>query len=220
LKSTISDEIKSQLEPINAKLESLELVVDMKTSRNSTDVKKLESKLEELNAKFLDTERQNKACNLLLVGLPPLHTSVTTMDGEENKQDEAAAPLSTPSHEDKIIQQILETFDQAGLQNIHRDHFLSVKTIKQPGMPNRILIKTRSEKVKINIFKQKKLLKKLPYKLFINEDLTKTDGNIYKRARDHVKQGILHSTWTKGGKVYAKSTENGTPYVVSDSQEH
>jgi hypothetical protein len=72
------------------------------------------------------------------------------------------------------------------------------------------------EQYKINIYRQKKLLKTLPYKLFLNEDLTKEDGRIYRQSRKHVKEGLLHSTWTKGGVVYAKTLPNGTPYEVKN----
>jgi hypothetical protein len=119
-------------------------------------------------------------------------------------------------NEEKIIAQISSIFIQAGLTNFKPQQICSATSVKIPGLENRILIKLCSEKAKINIFSQKKLLKSLPYKLFINEDLTKEDGKKFKKAREQVKQGILFSTWTKGGKVFGKSSPKGSPFHISD----
>jgi hypothetical protein len=102
------------------------------------------------------------------------------------------------------------------MQNILRSHLLSATLIKAPGQPQKTLIRMNSEKTKINIYSQKKLLKNLTFRVYLNEDLTKYDGKIFKRAREHVKQGLLHSAWTKGGKTFAKSSDKGTPFEVSD----
>jgi hypothetical protein len=141
--------------------------------------------------------------------------------GTDNQNPATPDPNQAPgpalsSPEDKLLDQVFDIFNQAGMQNIQRCHLMSATLIKAPGQPQKTLVRMSSEKTKINIYSQKKLLKKLSFKIFLNEDLTKQDGRIFKRAREHVKQGLLHSTWTKGGKVFAKSSDKGTPFEVTN----
>jgi 5-bromo-4-chloroindolyl phosphate hydrolysis protein len=63
-------------------------------------------------------------------------------------------------------------------------------------------------------FYQKKKLKNCGKKYYINEDLTKQDSKIFRKARQEVKEGVLSACWTKGGVTWAKSTPEGKPFIV------
>jgi hypothetical protein len=219
LKPLISEEVASQLAPLTEKLDGLELDHQCKIAQNTKDVKKCDLRYDDINNRLLSIERSNKSCNLIIVGLPnlPPRTANTEVNDKE-KQDEAAAPsyTSASNAQGRIISQVIGVLQQAGLKDIHTDQVSSIHTIKAPGQPNKILAKLKSEHYKINIFRQKKLLKSLPFKVFINEDLTKEDGKIYRIARKRVKDGILHSVWSKGGIIYAKTSDKGSPFEVKD----
>jgi hypothetical protein len=50
----------------------------------------------------------------------------------------------------------------------------------------------------------------------MNEDLTKEDSLIFKKAREEMKQGRLHSVWTRAGLVWVKTSEAGQPFQLSE----
>lgn len=228
LKPLVSEEVKNQLHPVNAQLgeiktdiisnkENIEgLVHDLEVNKDMSSKihKKLADKSEEMSSRLLIMERAAKACNLVIVGLPPLPP---TAEPEQNEAEAAAVSSTPPSIHERLINQVCDTLNAAGFKNVSTEQFLSAYIIKSQGQSSRVLCKLTSEQYKMNIFRQKKLLKHCSSRLYLNEDLTKTDGKIYANARLHVKEGILHSTWSKGGVIYAKRSENGVPFVVTET---
>jgi hypothetical protein len=78
------------------------------------------------------------------------------------------------------------------------------------------MFKLVSEEKKDILFSQKSKLKKCQHKIYINEDLTRTDSAIFRRARKEFKEGKLHSVWTRKGLVWAKLSEEGKPFVIKE----
>jgi hypothetical protein len=224
LKPSLLEEVQQQLNPVIQQVEGLSMDLDTKTNVNSKEIKKMSKKHDEVKARLLSLERSQKACNLILIGLPDFphapNTPENEVENEAGKQDEATASstaiISSSSTEMRYISRIYEVLSQAGMQDIAQEHICSASIIKIPGQPQRILFRLNSIKSKINIFKQKKLLKSLPFRVYLNEDLTKEDGRIYKKSREQVKDGLIFSTWTKGGIVFAKKSENSKPFEVLD----
>jgi hypothetical protein len=87
-----------------------------------------------------------------------------------------------------------------------------------PGSSGYLVAKMLSEELKVTIFAQKSKLKGNKDKIYINEELTKQDAKIFKKARDDVKHKRLSAAWTRGGIVFAKKTPNGTPFKILDLQ--
>jgi hypothetical protein len=63
---------------------------------------------------------------------------------------------------------------------------------------------------------QRKKLKQCSQKYFINEDLTKPDAKLFRQAREDVKAGILHTCWTKNGRVWAKASPEAKPFLIPE----
>lgn len=221
LKPLISEEVTRQVNSVSDRLEGLQMATETKFNINDKDIKAVTKSTAELNDRVLSMERANKSRNLIFVGLPPLPPAPHVFPDTQNHapQDEAAAAIPTtidhPEYEKRLIAHVCGQLSRANIKDVSPSQIASATTIKVPGQQNRILLKFISEKQKINVFKQKKLLKDLPYKAFINEDLTKSDGQIFKKTRQDVKSGILFATWTKGGIVHAKASKEGEPFVVS-----
>jgi len=51
--------------------------------------------------------------------------------------------------------------------------------------------------------------------VYVNEDLIQATANLYREARQSVKQKMLHSCWTYGGILFIKKTSTDRPFKVS-----
>ena len=58
------------------------------------------------------------------------------------------------------------------------------------------------------------------HKVYVNEDLTRTDGLILKKALRQKKSGSYTQVWTAHGKVFARCERGGTPLCLSDKKEY
>jgi hypothetical protein len=91
-------------------------------------------------------------------------------------------------------------------------------TVPGNATPDIYVFKLRSEEKKRLIFSQRMKLKNYKHKLFLNEDLTKSDSSLFKKARADVKSGKLFSTWTKNGLVWGKLSDSGKPFLISEGK--
>lgn len=48
--------------------------------------------------------------------------------------------------------------------------------------------------------------------------LTKVDSIIFKKAREDLRNKRLFAPWTTAGKVWARASENGRPFCLSDGE--
>jgi hypothetical protein len=216
LKPLIQQEVTSQLTPIHEKFEGLEMELTTMISHNTKDVKVYANKMDEIQTRLLAIERAHKASNIIIIGLPEV-PPVPNNDSSVVSTDDVAASSTPESRiQNRLILHIIDFLTRAGMSDICPAQFDSVTTIKSQGASNRLLVRMKQERYKINIYKQKKLLKNLPQKIYLNEDLTKEDDKIFRKTRQHVKEGIIYSAWTKGGVVYAKTTPDSTPYAVTE----
>ena len=56
--------------------------------------------------------------------------------------------------------------------------------------------------------------------IFINEDLTRVDGQILRKALKAKKDGGYHSVWTSYGKVFARKTQRDPVVCLSDKNDY
>jgi hypothetical protein len=203
LKPLIFHEVQKQtssfstkLESVSDKTDSLELDFVSKNLELENKIKDLELQYQQAKSSLSDFDRKLKACNVKITGV----TLPNTFDTLFEKQS---------AYKEKLMKLVTDA-DITGVSP------LDISTISfGKGHENNFTIVTLiNEHVKNNLYLQRTKLKKLGGKIYINEDLTREDSKIFKRAREEVKSQKLHSTWTRYGKVYGKLTESGKPFVI------
>lgn len=189
--------INEALTPISERLDAIELDNENKFSQVTEKILKLEDSHKELVSKLNVLDRDSRSNNLRIYGVP------LKREGDE--------PLM-----ESYINSILSVMSEADIQEITASDFSSVTKITPSGQQSFLLAKMTSESSKKKIYSQRTKLKNLVARIYINEDLTKVDMSVHRKARKQVKEGILHSCWTLGGQVFAKTSPEGKPFPVKD----
>lgn len=191
--------VNESLKPIQDRIDDIDAEVaiiqedikDVRTKCGSSD-KALESRIREL-------ERQANSCLLRVTGLEPTTT-----------------PQEASLH-NKYSLAFMNFLLEAGMTNVSESDFCGFKKINFPsnvGPHVTVQVKFVSQDKRDNVYKQRSLLKKCAKKLYINEELTRLDAKIFKKARKEVKEGTLVSCWTNSGIVWGKTTPDGKPFPI------
>lgn len=231
LKDMIRDEVKEQIEPYNDKLGSLEM--DFEQSRKAHDAKlnKIQTDIEEITGKLKVLDRLSKCCNVRVFGLSKDMTSVGGTEGavpssqettqhSEVQQDEISKSEGSPAEgkNKHLIACFLRILKEVNVQGLAQEDIISVHKVTISGgdeKNNPVIFRFISEDKKDILFSQRAKLRNSTTKIFINEDLTKSDSKIFKKAREDVKKGKLFSTWTRKGVVWGKLSESGKPFTIT-----
>jgi hypothetical protein len=193
----IEGDLKGTLTSINDKIEGLELEVATSLSKNKKDIADIQINLGSISDKMRSLDRSFRGCNLLVFGLPD-------------------PPVDTEgvSIQDKYIKTFHQILNEANFEGVSQSDFLGSTRVTSPSKNNFIIFRLSSPEKKNQIFSQRTKLKGLTHRIFINEDLTREDAAIFKRARSEQKNGKLSSVWTRDGKVWGKATDSGKPFVI------
>lgn len=204
LQPMISSYVSETLRPFQDKIEDVESEVHV-LSESLTDHKvKMSSQNEILMKRIRELERVNRSKNLRISGLS------TTDVGTDN--------VKISTHE-RYLPLLRKVLDEAGIEGVADSDFSEIIRINIPnqtGPTNTILVKMVSETKRDLVYSQKNKLKNCTSRIYINEDLTKHDSKVFKRVRQEVKDGSLHSCWTKGGLVWAKTSQDSKPFPVPE----
>jgi hypothetical protein len=60
------------------------------------------------------------------------------------------------------------------------------------------------------------MFKQCSSRIYINEDLIPEEAKIFKKARNQVKEGALHSCWSREGLIYGKTSPEGKPFHIKE----
>ncbi|KAL5005065.1 hypothetical protein ScPMuIL_018521 [Solemya velum] len=93
------------------------------------------------------------------------------------------------------------------VDDIERSHILGKYTPDK----NQIICRFRSHKTKMKVFLAKKMLKDNPLKMFMSEDLTKSNHAIIQELLTKKKNKQITSFWTIDTKIFMKKTEDEKP---------
>lgn len=192
--------VSNKLETLNEKLEFLETDQGIKNPDITDRLNSLEKENKALTIKSLKIERNIKAMNLKIVGVKINFTS-------EN-------PLEKQS---QFLEKLQDTLKDARITDFRKEDVSSVSfgTIAVGEPTIFALVSFRSMDARNSLYTQRTKLRTLANnKIYINEDLTRSDSAIFKRAREEVKLKKLFAAWTRLGKVYGKISENGKPFHI------
>jgi hypothetical protein len=202
----VKSELNNTFSPMSEKMavitdrvESLELDLANKIEDMEKKLKVLDEEQKSLKNNLHDLERKNKHKNLIIFGIQ--------------------IPNNLTSHQEKEVafkNKLSQIITDTSISEVKVSDIVSISFGNSPGrnVNNFAVITMASEHTKNSFYSQRTKLKSLDDKIYINEDLTKTDALLYKKARDDVKKKKLHSTWTKNGKVFAKLSETGKPFPI------
>lgn len=180
------EELETQLVITN------ETITELK-SRGSNDSNTLLDRISVL-------ERNARSRNLRIQGLKP---------SEETADDNGLHSRYSTS--------LNKMIEEAGIEGVTAADVLEFSKITIPSNMNTsqvVLVKFNSELKRNKLYFQKKKLKNCTSKFYLNEDLTRHDAKLFKKARQDVKAGTLYACWTKDGVVWAKTTPEGKPFLT------
>ena len=165
--------------------------------------------------KKIDTlEACARADNLIIVGLPSTnYADAASADGSDHTSN-AESSVATEKAVLDFCQNKLNI--PIVTQDIWIAHRLKKSTNSTEAPP--VIVKFTIRKVRDEVFAARRRLKGFPPPIFINEDLTKRPADLYRRARDLVKNKTITSTWTHKGFVFIKTSDNPNikPLKISD----
>jgi hypothetical protein len=198
MKPIITAHVAETLKPFQEKIEDLD--DDLTSVRESlTDYRhKIDTKCNNQDKRIRELERLTKSRNLRITGLVP-------QQGQTNK--------------DRYSPSLDNVLTEAGINDISSadvEEFITINIPAPDGNNQTVLLKFGSEAKRDRLYSQRTKLKNCTARYYINEDLTKGDSLIFKRTRKEVKDGTLHSCWTRNGQVWAKASDSGKPFVVTE----
>ncbi|KAJ8911362.1 hypothetical protein NQ315_011655 [Exocentrus adspersus] len=171
-----ADVIGRQIDEKLDKIERSVASIVNEVQSNSEHVKKLEKRMDML-------EQYGKRNNLIIYGVQE--------NGNETSEDT----------EDKILTLFKNKLNIGLVTSDIEKCYRIGRTHTDKGRP--ILVGFLSQKVKTNVYKNKRMLKKTGFSM--KEDLTKSNVELMKKAAS--KYG-LSNVWSQNGKIYALQNDN------------
>ena len=184
-----------ELSNITKKLEVItEMMVEIKELKQQNIDK--DKQIADLERRLDDCEQYSRINDLIVSGLkttPPSYARAAATSLEEPTESDIA------SIEDQVIAFLDKKGIQVDKEDIEACHPLSRKNNKDSPA---IIIRFISRKRKSETLKQGKKLK--GSNVYLNEHLTKRNGEIARKARFLRKQAKIQGTWTTNCKIYIK----------------
>lgn len=197
------------LEAIGALFENklhslLESVTELKrdNERLKANATKLQSQLDQANARITALDSYSRSDNLIITGLP----FSTSAEVASVPHDNSALPATTNQATEKAVLQLcaslhLETPKTAA--DISVAHRLK-KSSNSNLAP--IVVRFTNRKARDAVYSARRSLKNRSDRIYINEDLTKPVAELFHEARKLVKIKKLFSSWTSGGSLFVKES--------------
>ena len=189
------------------KLQSvLQTVSALETANKQLEnnVKSLENELQTAHEKINSLENYNRIENLVITGLPLVDYSDAASTNAVNSDLETS--LST----ERAVLDLVST--HLNVPITAADISIAHRLRKKPSdpAPARVIVRFTNRRIRNAVYAARRQLKSYNngngHKIFINEDLTHETAEVFRQARQLVKQKSIFSCWTTGGVVYIKKT--------------
>lgn len=195
MKEMFEEMIEEKMKPFRTEMENLKAL----NKEQATKIISLEEKYDQL-------DQQNKMNDIIITGLKikPLSYARAVTAGQAG-QDEEQNPEELKSIEEQVSNILSEKNIEIDFDQVEACRLLPWKGINGTKF---VLMKFTNLKYKINLLKQGPKLK--GSSIYFNENLTKTNLAIAKKARDLKKEGKITKTWTSNCRILIK-TKGNTP---------
>lgn len=207
------DEIKKSLNMMSEDISKMTKQQDklMEITKEVRELREMiqqkDQKIELLQQRVDDLEQYTRAGDLIITGLETHHrTYARATANDKNTQGEDAPLEELQTLERQVVQYLNSKDIKMDSQHISACHVLSNKDKTKPV----IIVQFANRKHKVEVLRQSRKLKGTG--VYINEHLTKKNGEIARECRVLRKKKKVQSTWTRNGKVFIKT--NGTPEQV------
>lgn len=194
---------------MEAKLQSIIQSVTILENENkhmANDIKVLQNDLKLANAKIESLENYNRLDNLIFTGLPVVNYSEAASVNSNNHDAESS--LSTEQAVLELVNNTMKVSLTAG--DISVAHRLRKKP--SDSTPARVIVRFTNRKARNAVFAARRQLKSYSgvngHKIYVNEDLTHETADLFRQARQLVKQKSIFGCWTSGGVIYVKKSEH------------
>lgn len=162
-------------------------------------LKKKDDQIKEMEKRLDDVEQYYRMDDLIISGLKTRHRAYSNV-GAGNNADDTTAETET------LEVQVIQFFGSKDIP-IQRNQISACHTLprnnKNRSTPPAIIIRLINRKDKIALLQQGFKLKGTG--VFVNEHLTRKNGNIAYAARQLKKAKKIKATWSRNGKVYIRS---------------
>lgn len=219
------DEFSTKLEKLVEK--SAQDLIDKHCEALNNKVTSLESENDILKSRMNEVENNLRLDNLMIHGL----MEVPKVDAEqvmlESKNDESSADsvITPASSADSVITQAssADSVITQAVLNLCNNH-LGLKVsgsdvayafripANAKGGCRPVIVRFVNRKIRNMVYSSRKSLhdssKKGSKGIYINEHLTKTNAQLYAKARGLVKEKKIASAWTSGGVVFIRQSES------------
>lgn len=195
----------------DAKLQTiLQRVCDLENAnaKLENDVTCLQNKLITANEKINSLENYNRIDNLVISGLPLADYSDAASTGAGTGADGLNSESSASTELiviDLVNAHLNIPITAADISVAHRLR----KKQSDPG-PARVIVRFTNRKMRNAVYAARRQLKRFNdnngHRIFVNEDLTHESAELFRQARQLVKQKRIFRCWTAGGEVYIKKS--------------
>jgi len=209
------DEFSTKLEKLVEK--SAQDLIDKHCEALNNKVTSLESENDILKSRMNEVENNLRLDNLMIHGL----MEVPKVDAEqvmlESKNDESSADsvITQASSADSVITQAVLNLcnNHLGLKVSGSDVAYAFRIpANAKGGCRPVIVRFVNRKIRNMVYSSRKSLhdssKKGSKGIYINEHLTKTNAQLYAKARGLVKEKKIASAWTSGGVVFIRQSES------------
>ena len=218
------EELKNSLNFLTAEMSKLtkkqetmeEMMKEIKEIKIA--IKERDQRIDDMEKRLQELEQYTRMEDVILTGLSVKPRSYAKAAAESRSDGEDAAPEDQKSLETQVIDFLLTKDIIVDPSNISACHTLPRK---DGNAKPALIVRFANRKHKDELLRQGKKLKGSD--VYINEHLTKRNGDIARMARLLRKQQKIQSTWTRNCKVMIKlngdTPEQAKVITVRDAKE-
>lgn len=205
-------ELNNIVQKITEENKTMRIKSDLLESENEN----LKKRLTEIEDYLEVVERNEKSHNVIIRGLPEPSYAERSTEGADD--DDVAEAEPQPSVEKSVLNLLQKRLNIDAVP----DNIISAFRLKGGRNDNTrpILVKFASRKLRDKVLATKRILGAKRNreqsdhgvaqntdensKIFISEQLSKKVSDLFFKARELKRKNIVHSTWTRNGKLYIK----------------
>lgn len=197
-------ELSAKFDSLETKLTSLDLKVqkiEKHEAEQDWDIKSIKSELNQLKQEKLKAE-------IIIKNIPEL---------VEEKNDETVSIVQQVFDKLVIPERIdIKLIRRIG-QKIENKNRSILVVLKDPDMKQKILEKKRKVTITAKqILVRGKLIGDVKNIVYIDENLTKMNGGLYRIVREWKREKMIKYAWTKNGTVYVRQDDNSRAISIRD----
>lgn len=211
LKEELKEFMKSELQGVMKKMEPLEMMMDEIKQLRDENTKK-DQLLKELGNRVEELDQQARLNEVIVTGLKIKYLTYARAAAAATSQSVVPDDPEVKSVEMQVSEFMAARDIEVDFNNVEVCHLLPQR---KDSKTRAVVLRFTNRKYKIALLKQGRMLKGSD--VYINENLTKKNADIARKARHLKKNGKIQHTWTANCRIYIK-TNGSSPEEVKTLQ--